>query len=314
MRLLTRSDFDGLICAVLLKDMGLIEDRKFIHPKDIQEGLIEVSKNDILVNVPYAEGCGMWFDHHTSEEERIFIDSKSFKGSFSPDKSCARVIYNYYGGDNGALRRFREMIYYADKCDSADFTIDDIVSPQDWVMLSFIMDSRTGFGRYRCFRIANYQLMDDLIEYLQNMSIEEIMRLEDIQERVSLYKSHEREFFNMIVNNSHVVEDVLITDLRNIEETFVGNRHVPYALYPETNISIRILDGKNKQNIVFSVGHSIINRTATLNVGRLMSKFSGGGHMKVGTCQVNIEDADKTLDEILSVILKENKESASSFV
>ena len=306
MRLLTRSDFDGLMCAVLLKDIGLIDDRKFVHPKDIQEGLIEVTKNDILVNVPYLEGCGMWFDHHASEEDRIPIDEKSFKGSFSPEKSCARVIYNYYGEKNGSLRRFAEMVSFADKCDSADFTIEDIISPQGWVMLSFIMDPRTGFGRYRNFRIANYQLMDELIEYLQNMSIDEIMKLDDIQERVSLYKTHEREFFNMLVNNSHVLENILITDLRNIEETFVGNRHVPYALYPETNISIRILDGKNNENIVFSMGHSIINRTSQINVGKLMMKFGGGGHKKVGTCQVASEDAEKILDEMISIILKEN--------
>ena len=307
MRLLTRSDFDGLMCAVLLKDIGIIEDRKFVHPKDIQEGVIEVTKNDILVNVPYVKGCGMWFDHHTSEAERTSPEEIDFKGAFSPEKSCARVIYNYYGGDNGSLRRFSEMILYADKCDSADFTVDDIISPQDWVMLSFIMDPRTGFGRYRNFRIANYQLMDDLIEYLQNMPIEEIMKLEDIQERVSLYKSHEREFFNMIVNHSHVVENILMTDLRGIEETFVGNRHVPYALYPETNISIRILDGKNNENIVFSVGYSIINKTAKVDVGRLMAKFGGGGHTKVGTCQVVVEDSNKVLDEILNIMLKENK-------
>ena len=307
MRLLTRSDFDGLMCAVLLMDMGLIDDRKFVHPKDIQEGIIEVTKNDILVNVPYSEGCGMWFDHHTSEENRIQYELRGFKGALFAEKSCARVIYNYYGGDNGALRRFSEMVSYADKCDSADFTIDDIVNPQGWVMLSFIMDPRTGFGRYRNFRIANYQLMDELIEYLQNMSIDEIMSLDDIQERVDLYKSHEREFFNMIVSNSRVVEDILITDLRSIEETFVGNRHVPYALYPETNISIRILDGKNKENIVFSVGYSIINKTAKIDVGMLMSKFSGGGHKQVGTCQVSIEDADNVLDDMVNIILKESK-------
>jgi oligoribonuclease NrnB/cAMP/cGMP phosphodiesterase (DHH superfamily) len=308
MRLLTRSDFDGLVCAVLLKDLGLIDDRKFVHPKDIQEGLIEVLKNDILVNVPYVEGCGMWFDHHTSEEDRVSPVDKTFKGAFYPEKSCARVIYNYYGGDNGALRRFSEMVTYTDKCDSADFTIDDIISPQGWVMLSFIMDPRTGFGRYRNFRIANYQLMDELIEHLQNMSIEEIIKLEDIQERVSLYKDHEREFFNMIVNHSHVVENILITDLRNIEETYVGNRHVPYALYPETNISVRILDGKNKENVVFSAGHSVLNRTSNVDVGKLMSMFNGGGHRRVGTCQVAIENADNALYEMLNIILKENKQ------
>jgi nanoRNase/pAp phosphatase (c-di-AMP/oligoRNAs hydrolase) len=198
------------------------------------------------------------------------------------------------------------LVANTDKCDSAEFSIEDIISPQGWVMLSFIMDPRTGFGRYRNFRIANYQLMDDLIEYLQNMSIEEIMALEDIQERVDLYKSHEREFFNMIVNHSYVVENVLITDLRNIDETFVGNRHVPYALYPETNISIRILDGKNKENTVFSVGYSIINLTSKMDVGKLMSKFNGGGHKRVGTCQVAIEDSDRILDEMLTIILKEN--------
>jgi nanoRNase/pAp phosphatase (c-di-AMP/oligoRNAs hydrolase) len=288
-------------------ELGIIDRWRFVHPKDLQDGKIDVTENDILANVPYVEGCGMWFDHHASEEDRTAPEERSFKGLFSPEKSCARVIYNYYGGDNGSLGRFSEMVLYADKCDSADFTVDDIVSPQGWVMLSFIMDPRTGFGRYRNFRVANYQLMDELIGYLQNMSIDEIMKLEDIQERVSLYKSHEREFFNMIVNNSRVVEDILITDLRGIEETFVGNRHVPYALYPETNISIRIIDGKNKENTVFSVGYSIINKTAKVDVGKLMAKFNGGGHKKVGTCQVANEDAEKYIDEMISIMLSENK-------
>lgn len=302
MRLLTRSDFDGLMCAVLLKDMGIIDERKFVHPKDIQDGLIEVSENDILVNIPYAKGCGMWFDHHTSEEERNFPESSDFKGAFFPEKSCARVVYNFYEGDKGPLKRFSEMVQNADKCDSADFTIEEIIDPKGWVMLSFIMDPRTGFGRYRNFRIANYQLMDNLIEFLREMSIEEIMQLEDIQERVKLYKSHEREFLNMIVNNSSVIEDILIMDVRGIDETFVGNRHVPYALYPETNISIRILDGKNRENTVFSVGYSIINRTCEVNVGKMMAKFGGGGHKKVGTCQVSNEKADDTLKEMIEII------------
>jgi nanoRNase/pAp phosphatase (c-di-AMP/oligoRNAs hydrolase) len=306
MRLLTRSDFDGLMCAVLLKELDLFEEKKFVHPKDIQDGIVGVTDDDILVNVPYAPGCGMWFDHHTSEDARKLMYQYKYVGASWPAPSCARVIYEYYGGAKGRLSRFKQMVMDADKCDSAHFTREEVLNPQGMVLLSFIMDPRTGFGRYRDFRISNYQLMDCLIEHLRTMDVEEIMKLDDLQERARLYDEHREPFVRMMQDNSRVDGAAVITDLRGIEETYVGNRHVIYALFPDQNVSVRVFDGREKQFCVFSVGYSILNRTATVDVGKLMLKYGGGGHRRVGTCQVPYTDVDRILKEIVEEINARN--------
>ncbi len=308
MRLLTRSDYDGLMCAVLLKELDMYDEIKFVHPKDIQDGQVPVTDQDILVNIPYAAGCGIWFDHHTSEEERGAAQEGSFVGARWPAPSCARVIYEYYGGDE-KLGKFKEMLEAADKADSAQFTRDEILNPTRWVLLSFIMDPRTGLGRYRDYRVSNYQLMLELIENLRTMGVDEILALPDVQERVNRYEEHKSHFLQMMFEYSRAEGDVIVTDLRDIPETYVGNRHVIYALYPYQNISIRVFDGKDKEFCVFSVGYSILNRTSTVNVGSLMLKYGGGGHEAVGTCQVPYEKADEILEEMLHYINVEHKET-----
>ena len=306
MRLLTRSDFDGLMCAVLLKELDLFEEKKFVHPKDIQDGIIEITSNDILVNVPYAPYCGMWFDHHTSEDARGLMYQSKYVGASWPAPSAARVIYEYYGGAKGRLARYKEMVTEADKCDSAHFTREEVLDPQGMVLLSFIMDPRTGFGRYKDFTTSNYQLMDCLIDYLRTMSVEDIMQLDDLQERVHLYNDHKDPFVKMMKDNSWSDGAAVITDLRGMEETYVGNRHVIYALFPDQNVSVRVFDGREKQFCVFSVGYSILNRTATVDVGKLMLKYGGGGHRRVGTCQVPYNESDRILKEIVEEINARN--------
>jgi len=303
MRLVTRSDFDGLMGAVLLKELGLIDSKKFVHPKDIQDGIVEISENDILVNVPYGPGCGLWFDHHISEEERGI--ATKFVGASWPAPSAARVIYEYYGGDNGELAKFSEMIAQVDKCDSANFTRDEILNPTGMVLLSFIMDPRTGFGNYHNFHISNYQLMEKLIECLRSMTVDEIMELEDIRERTQLYNQHREPFIRMMREFSHVEGSIIITDLRGVEDVYIGNRHVIYALHPEQNISLRLFGGLPGTTVI-SVGYSILNRTATINVGSLMLKFGGGGHKAVGTCQVPDALANSVIAKITEEINASN--------
>jgi len=304
MRLVTRSDFDGLACAVLLKEVGIVDERLFVHPKDVQDGLVQVTENDILANIPFAEGCGLWFDHHSSEEERLQLKGR-FKGDSRPAPSAARVIYDYYAGKT-KFDHLEAMMAAVDKADSAQFTIDEILHPQGWVLLSFIMDPRTGLGRFRDYTISNYQLMDDMIEYCRSMSIEEILVLPDVQERVVRYFAQNELYTQMIREHTRTRDNAIITDLRNVDVIYSGNRFLIYSLYPEQNISVWIIDGRNKQNCVFAVGHSIINQTSHTNVGSLMLKYGGGGHKVVGTCQVPNEDTDKVLEELLSVITTNN--------
>lgn len=303
MRLITRSDFDGLACGTLLKEAGIIDSWKFVHPKDLQDGIIEITENDVLANVPYVEGCGLWFDHHSSEEERLALKHK-YKGESRLTPSAARIVYEYYGGRE-KFAHFEEMIIAVDKVDSGQLTADEILNPQGWVLLGFLMDPRTGLGRFRSFKISNYQLMENLLEYCRTMSIDEILSLSDVQERIELYLEQNELFKEMIKKYTRTDKNVIITDLRDVETIYTGNRFLIYSLYPGQNISIWMVDGRNKQNCVFAVGHSILNRTSKTDVGSLMLKHGGGGHKKVGTCQVPYDDAGKVLEELTEIMKKD---------
>jgi nanoRNase/pAp phosphatase (c-di-AMP/oligoRNAs hydrolase) len=302
MRLLTRSDFDGLGCAALLKEIGVIDEIKFVHPKDMQDGKIEVTGNDVLANVPYVPGAGLWFDHHSSEDQRAAYGN-FFGVSDTTCPSAARVVYNHYGGDSKfGSSHLQELVGAADKADSADLSIDEILDPTGWTLLAFIMDPRTGLGRYRDYRISNYQLMMDMIDYCRTMSVNEILELPDVQERISRYREQDRHFRNMVEENTTIHDNVIVLDLRNTEEIYTGNRFRLYSLYPEQNISIRVMWGFQKQNIVMTCGHSIINRSSNTDVGSLMLKHGGGGHYRVGTCQVPAEVADTVLKELIETM------------
>ena len=304
MRLLTRSDFDGLACATLLKELGVIDNWKFVHPKDMQDGLVEVTENDVLANVPYVKGCGMWFDHHSSEEQRLGSQLE-YKGESRIEDSCARVVYEYYGG-NAKLGKFEPMVKAVDKVDSAKLTKEEILNPEGWVLLGYIMDPRTGLGRFRDFRISNYELMEDLIDECAKESIDEILENPDVKERVKLYFEQDALFREMLAAHTKTDGNVIITDLRGVDTIYTGNRFTVYSLHPEQNISLWIVDGRNKQNCPIAVGHSILNRTCKTNVGALMLKYGGGGHFQVGTCQVPYDDADKTISELVEQIKSDN--------
>ena len=299
MRLLTRSDFDGLICAVLLKEAGVMDSWTFVHPKDVQDGAVKVTENDILANVPYAAGCGLWFDHHSSEQERL-SRSFQFKGASKAAPSCARVIWYYYGGTAKFPRKYDEMLRYVDKCDSADLAVDEIEKPTGWVLLSFVMDPRTGLGRFQDFRVSNYQLMEKMIDWCRTMPVEEILTLPDVKERVDRYWSHDKEFRAMLRQKTVARGNAVVLDLRDRDEIPAGNRFLLYTMHPQCNVSVQVIWGKQRQNVVLTVGHSITNRTSKTDVGSLMLKHGGGGHKQVGTCQVPADKADQVLDEVVA--------------
>ena len=298
MRLITRSDFDGLACGALLLYLGIIDDWLFVHPKDIQDGLVKATDNDILANIPYIPGCKLWFDHHSSETERMGEDVY-FEGVSCNAPSCARVVYEYYGGDS-KLGRFAEMIRYVDKVDSADLTADEIANPRGWILLGFIMDPRTGLGRFRNFTISNFDLMKKLAAACSSMSIEEIMAMPDVKERETLYFEQEQLFRDMVQKVTKVDGNVLVADLRGVDIIYAGNRFLIYSMFPDQSISVWIMDGRNKQSCTITVGYSVTNRNATVDVGSMLLKHGGGGHKQVGTCQVPYDDADKVIAEIIA--------------
>ncbi len=301
-RLITRSDMDGLVCAVLLKELDLIDEVTFAHPKDMQDGLIEVGPDDITTNLPYVPGVYMAFDHHASEIKRVKdgTDNHIIDGD-AP--SAARVVYNYFGGSGKFTDISEDMMDAVDKADSAQFTKEEILKPTGWVLLSFIMDARTGLGRFRDFNISNYQLMMKLIDHCRNHdTIDEILALPDVKERVDLYFEHNAKFREQVERCAVVHKNLVVLDLRKEDTIWAGNRFMIYALFPQANISLHALWGKNKQNTVFAIGKSILNRTSNTDVGSLCLKYGGGGHNAAGTCQVENLKAEIILDEIIQQI------------
>ncbi len=302
-RLVTRSDFDGLVCAVLLKELDMIDEIRFVHPKDMQDGTIRVSGTDISTNLPYVPGIHLAFDHHLSETIRV--GEKPENHIIDPDApSAARVVHDYYGGKAAFPRIGDDMMEAVDKSDSAQFSKAEILNPEGWVLLNYLMDSRTGLGRFRAFRISNYQLMMQLINNCRDSSIEDILNLPDVKERVDLYMSHADKHKEQLRRCSTVHDNLVVLDLREEETIFAGNRFMIYALYPECNISIHVIWGLNNLNTVFATGASILNRTCNTNIGELMLQYGGGGHENAGTCQIDNDEAEKVLGELIETITK----------
>ena len=297
MRLVTRSDFDGLVCGALLLEAGIIDNWKFAHPKDLQDGLVPVDENDCLANVPYVEGCGLWFDHHSSEHERLQLEGK-YKGESRITPSCARIIYEYYGGKE-RFPHFDDMMTAVDKVDSGNLTIEEVLHPSGWILVGFLMDPRTGLGRWRQFTISNYQLMEKLMDCCRTMSTDEILNLPDVQERIEVYQEQTKLFQDMVTKHTKTVGNVIVTDLRGVDPIYTGNRFMIYSMYPQQNISAWIVSGRGGHGCSAAVGYSILNRTSTVDVGSLMLKYHGGGHKKVGTCQFSDEIMDEELPKML---------------
>lgn len=301
MRLITRSDFDGLVCGALLKEAGIIDHWKFAHPKDLQDGLVEITENDCLANVPLVKGCGLWFDHHSSEFERNQLEGQ-YKGESRLAPSCARIIYDYYGGQE-RFSKFDELMRAVDKVDSGNLTVDEIKVPSNWILIGFLMDPRTGLGRWKNFRISNYQLMENLIDACRVYTTQQILDMPDVRERIEIYNEQTAKFMKMIEEHTRIESDVIITDLRGVEPIYTGNRFLIYSLYPEQNISAWIVNGKDGKGCSVAVGYSILNRTSGVDVGSLMLKYGGGGHKAVGTCQFSDETMDEKLPDLLAELV-----------
>ena len=302
-RLVTRSDFDGLACAMMLRDLDLVDEIKFVHPKDVQDGKIELTKSDITTNLPYDPRVGLAFDHHESEMDRLKAIETGGKLIIDPNaRSAARVVYDYYGGKNTFKKISDELMAAVDKGDSADFTIDEILNPKGWVLLHYLMDARTGLGRFHQFRISNYDLMMELIQYCMDHTIDEILELPDVKERVDLYFEQSEQFVAQLKRIAKVYDKVVVLDLRNEEVIHAGNRFMIYALYPETQISVHVAWGFRKQNTAVMIGKSIVNKASNVDIGELCLKYGGGGHHNAGTCQLDNDEVDKQLPDIIAAL------------
>lgn len=300
-RLVTRSDFDGLVCAVLFKQMGLIDEILFVHPKDMQDGKIDITSRDITTNLPYVPAAHLAFDHHLSETVRVTGKPKNHVIDANAP-SASRVVYDYYGGKAKFPNVSEEMMVAVDKADSAQFSRNEILEPAGWVLLNYLMDARTGLGRFREFRISNYQLMMQLIDACLTLSVDQILATPDVKERVDLYVDHAPKARQQITRCATVHKNLVVLDLRPEDPIYAVNRFVIYALFPQCNISIHAMWGMKKQNTVFATGKSILDRSSKTNVGELMLGYGGGGHQAAGTCQIDNDKADGVLRELIAKI------------
>lgn len=300
-RLVTRSDFDGLVCAALLKELGILEDILFVHPKDVQDGKVELTADDITTNLPYRPEVALAFDHHSSELLRV-TGGAGNRVMVGDADSAARVVYEYFGGAERFPNVSSEMMEAVDRADAAKFEIGEVRDPRGWILLSFLMDPRTGLGRFRSFRISNYQLMMQLIDSCLTHTVDEILASPDVAERVELYREHANAAIEQICRLAVVHDDVVVLDLRGEEIIHPANRFLLYALFPQCTVSIHVLWGLEQQNTVFAVGRSIIDRSSTVDIGALMLANGGGGHEAAGTCQISNDRAEVVLGELIDAI------------
>ncbi|MEM7251648.1 MAG: exopolyphosphatase [Pseudomonadota bacterium] len=299
-RLVTRSDFDGLVCAALLSHLDLVEDIAYVHPKDVQDGKVKITENDITTNLPYSPRAHMVFDHHVSEKTRIGDGPKPNCILDPKAPSAARVVFNHFGGFENFPLTWEQMMDAVDQADAAQYSREDIINPTGWTLLGFLMDSRTGLGRFRDFRVSNYQLMVDLVDYCRFNNIDDIFQIPDVKDRVDLYHEMEEDFKDQLRRRGEVRDKLVVLDLRKEEIIYPGNRFMIYALFPECNLSMHVLWGMKRQNTVFAVGKSILDRSNPMDIGTLLLEYGGGGHANAGTCQVSNDNASHVFDALVT--------------
>lgn len=289
MRVFIRGDMDGMTSLILLSLVENVTEIAFAHPKDVQDGKIAVTENDIITNLPYIKGCGMWFDHHTTEGEKV-ADIGKFKGRFAIAPSTARVIYDYY--QHPGFERFKDLLEATDRLDSADFTLEDVTNPSGWILLGLTLDPRTGLGPG--FR----DYFRWLVEYVKETPLEKVLQHPEVSKRCQRVLQEQEQFKKLLQKHSRRDGNVIVTDLRGVKEIPAGNRFLVYTMYPEANVEVRIFPGA-LGNTVVAVGHSIFNRTCPVNLGKLTAEYGGGGHEGAATCQLPNKEADAKIAEII---------------
>ena len=298
MRIVTRPDFDGVVCAALLYEAeNVTEAVQWVQPNEIQKGQVDIKKGDILANLPYDERCSLWFDHHFSN--RI---QRSFKGEFRIAPSAAGIVFEYY--QSRFQRDYSELIRETDKIDSADLSHDEVLHPEKYpyLLLSMTIVAKDDQGETYWNR---------LVELLRKYEIDKILDDPEVKQRCEAVVEQNREYKKDLLKYTQLIEHVSVTDFRPLGRTPVGNRFLVYSLFPTSVVSVKIrYDDDSRQRIAVSVGHSIFNRNCNVNVGHMLSKFEGGGHRGAGSCRFNVDKADDYIPKILDILIKnESNES-----
>ena len=294
MRLITRGDLDGLACALLITACEEIDEIDLVHPQDVTEKRIHVTEDDVLANLPYAAGCGKWFDHHLLTEigDR---PPEAFEGRYGLSPSAARVVYEYYMCAHPWIRKYERLLAETDRLDSGHLDLDDVLDPQGFVLLGFTLDPRTGLGAFREYFFL-------LLEAMRTKPIDEILKMPEVQQRIARMRESDEAFRQVTEQKSRLDANVLFTDLRDVSPLPVGNRFLVYTMYPQANVSLRVHPGPSSEQVAVAMGHSIFNRTCRTNIGKLVSGFGGGGHKGAGTCLLLESTANDEIEFMIETL------------
>jgi hypothetical protein len=318
MRLVTRADFDGLVCGALLTKFEPIDSYLFVEPKFMQDGLVEIRAGDIIANLPYHPNCTLWFDHHVTNTTPDFAKPIMLgKGGFRLAPSAARVVYEYYkelanqpqigSGEEKTTRltnneiiafldseRINYLLHETDRVDAGKLEPQDVLDPQGYVLISMTTDGRNAGDEPYWLRI---------IELLRDASLEEVLRDPEVSRRCQQIRDEQEQLRKLLLARTIMKGNVIYVDLRGIEEIPDGNRFLIFTLFPQGNIQVKVADDKQRKNTTsISVGYNIFNTTSNVNVGELLSHYGGGGHKVVGSCRVPNDQAELAIREIVAAV------------
>ena len=294
MRLVTRPDLDGLTCAVLLSACETIDSVELLHPQDVTERKALIGPADVLANLPYHPQCGMWFDNHLLTDANA-MPPTGFRGRYGKAPSAARLVYEHYLPDRPALARYETLVAETDRLDSAQLTMDDVLSPAGYVLVGLTLDPRTGLGSPR-------EYFDLLLPAVRERPVEEVVDLPEVRARAARMREQDRAFREALRAHSRLDGDVVVTDFRPLDPIPVGNRFLVFTLFPKANVGVRVEWGPRRERVAVSAGKSIFNRTSRANLGVLMSLHGGGGHVGAGACQLAPATADAHVAEIVETL------------
>ncbi len=290
MRLITRGDLDGLACAVIITHHEKISEFLLVHPQDVSDRKIDVHNDDIIANLPYHPDCGLWFDHHllTSPNRR---PAGAFKGRYEQAPSAALLVWEHFGKDP----RFASLVEETNRLDSAQLTEDDVLRPQDYILLGYTIDSRTGLGAFEVY-------FRQCVEWVKTLPIAEVLEQPMVADRVQRLQKEDRNFRQALLESSRLDGNVVFTDFRSEVLLPIGNRFLVYTLFPKANVSVRVHWGPDREFVVVAVAHSIFDRTCKTAVGELMAQYGGGGHRGAGSAPIPTSEADDKIAEIVAAL------------
>jgi hypothetical protein len=292
MRLVTRADLDGLACAVLLTSCEAIDSIELVHPQDVADRRVAIGPGDVLTNLPYHPACGLWFDNHLLTDARS-VPPAGFRGRYAQAPSAARVVYEHYLPSHPALARHEALLAETDRLDSAQLTMQDVVSPDGYVLVGFTLDARTGLGsRDEYFRL--------LLPVVRDQGVECVLALPEVRRRVAALQAQDRAFRETARACSRLDGNVVVTDFRLLGELPVGNRFLVFTLFPEASVAVRVQPAPAAGEVAISAGRSIFNRSSRANLGVLLSLHGGGGHPGAAACVVPAAKADDTVAAIVA--------------